>query len=89
MVCKADRVPGNPDYRRCELSSGDQALSALDSVPGSAPCYLSGPDGKKLKVTAEVVKAFIYLMETKKNGAVTITFRNGGVAGVKAEIVVK
>ena len=88
-----DPVHDNPDCRRCDLGSeGSEEkhnLPVMDSPAGSAPCYLSGSDGKRLRVTQDVVKAFTYLMGERRSGSVTVTFRNGGIAGVKVEIVVK
>ena len=46
----------------------------------------TSPDGKVVKITRELFKAFedFVLADTPPTGSVTVHFKNGGIAGVKA-----
>lgn len=43
------------------------------------------PDGKFIRVTKEFYESLQDFMELKRSGSVVISFRNGGIAGIRGE----
>lgn len=63
---------------------------AMKKAHGTKDYYLVGPDGSKLAVTPELYSAMSYFLGgAKHSGSVTTQFRNGGIAGVEAKMVIK
>lgn len=62
----------------------------MKKAHGIKDYFLVGPDGSRIQVTPELFSAMSYFLSgSKRSGSVTTQFRNGGIAGVEAKMVLK